>query len=360
MRVISEIRKSGVDLEEILLEPLHSEDLRVFTAAALHATMEEVQGLAALLMEKTAGNPFFVIEFLTTLNDEGLVYFDVNQNKWAWDLERIRSQGYTDNVVELMATKLSRLPAPTLEVLQAFACLGNRAAASLLCRAAGKTENELSDLLWDAVEPGLILHVTDTYSFLHDRVQEAAYSLIEAGDRPSQHLRIARRLVEHVDQASIGERVFDLVNQFDRALPLLESDAERQLVSELNLQAGLRAKAATAFASALTYFRIARGLLAEYDWQSKYQLRFEVELNLAESEFLTGDLQGAEGRLLALRVHAVGFAHRSAVAWLRITLATTTERSEQAITIFLEYMREIGIEWSAHPGADEARTQYLR
>jgi predicted ATPase/two-component sensor histidine kinase len=360
MRVISEIRKSGVNLEEIVLEPLRSEDLRAFTADALHATMEEVQGLSALLMEKTAGNPFFVIEFLTTLNDEELVYFDREQNKWAWDLERIRSQGYTDNVVELMAAKLSRLPEPTLEVLQTLACLGNRAPASLLCRAAGKDENELSDLLWDAVQPGLILHVNDIYSFLHDRVQEAAYSLIKPGDRSSQHLRIARRLVEQVDQASIRERVFDVVNQFNRALPLLESDAERLLVSELNLQAGLRAKAATAFASALTYFRITRDLLAEHDWQFRYQLGFEVELNLAECEFLTGDLQGAESRLLALRAHAVSFAHRSAVAWLRITLATTKDGSEQAIAIFLEYMQEIGIEWSAHPGADEARKQYDR
>jgi predicted ATPase/two-component sensor histidine kinase len=357
MRVISEIRKSGVNLEEIVLEPLRPEDLRAFTADALHATMEEVQGLAALLMEKTAGNPFFVIEFLTALNEEGLVYFDRDQNKWAWDLERIRSQGYTDNVVELMATKLSRLPEPTLKVLQTLACLGNRVPASLLCRVAGKTENELSDLLWDAVQPGLILHANDTYSFLHDRVQEAAYSLINAGDRSSLHLHIARRLVE---QASVGERVFDVVNQFNRALTLLESDAERLLVSELNLQAGRRAKAATAFGSALTYFKTARDLLTEYDWQSRYQFRFEVELNLAECEFLTGDLQGAEDRLLALREQAVSFADRSAVAWLRITLATTMVGSERAIAIFLEYMRESGIEWSAHPRADEARTQYDR
>ena len=88
--------------------------------------------LAQLVHEKTAGNPFFAIQFLHSLAEEGLLAFDHDAARWSWDLDRIHAKGYTDNVVDLMVGKLTRLPVETQQALQQLACLGNVAAIATL------------------------------------------------------------------------------------------------------------------------------------------------------------------------------------------------------------------------------------
>src|SRR5262249_51991383 len=151
--------------------------------------------LTELAHEKTAGNPFFAIQFLSSLAEEGLLKFDHRQAQWSWDLERIHAKGYTDNVVDLMVVKLSRLARETRNALQQFACLGNSADFALLTMVCGDSEDEMHAALREAIQAGLVLRSEGAYRFLHDRVQEAAYSLIPQGLRAEAHLRIGRLLV---------------------------------------------------------------------------------------------------------------------------------------------------------------------
>ncbi len=316
--------------------------------------------LAQLVHEKTGGNPFFAIQFLTALAEEGLFAFDPDAASWCWDLARIRAKGYTDNVVDLMVGKLKRLPDTTQEALKQLACLGNVAEIATLTLVHGVSEEEIHTALWEAVRTGLILRLEGSYAFLHDRVQEAAYALIPEGERAAAHLRIGRVLASLTAPEEIEEKIFEIVNQLDRGAALITAWDEREQLAELNLIAGKRAKASTAYTSALTYLVAGAALLAEDSWQRRHELAFALELNRAECEFLTGALAEAEQRLTALSARAATTMERASVTCVRADLYTTLDQGSRAITVGLEYLRHLGIDWSPHPTEDEARREYER
>src|SRR5467141_3201998 len=254
MRTLGAIHKAGASIQEIVLAPLELDDVGRLVADALHCEWDAAQPLAELVHEKTGGNPFFAIQFLTALSEEGLLGFDPDASAWIWDLARIRAKGYTDNVVDLMVGKLKRLTDTTQERLKQLACLGNVAEIATLTLVHGVSEEEVHTALWDAVRTGLILRQVSGYAFLHDRVQEAAYGLIPEGERPAIHLRIGRLLAGQTPAENLEDRIFEIVNQLNRGAGLITSREELQRVAEFNLVAGKRAKTATAYASALNYF----------------------------------------------------------------------------------------------------------
>src|SRR5271169_7233258 len=178
MRKLDAIRQAGAQMQEIRLEPLARDDLGQLIADALHCESERSAPLAQLVEEKTAGNPFFVIQFLHALADEGLLCFDHDALRWSWDLDRIREKGYTDNVVDLMVDKLTRLPVETQQALRQLACLGNVAAIATLSNVLETPEERVHAELWPAVCQELIERLEGSYKFTHDRVQEASYSMI--------------------------------------------------------------------------------------------------------------------------------------------------------------------------------------
>ncbi len=192
-----------------------------------------------------------------------------------WDLNRIQATGFTDNVVELMLGKLSRLPVETQVALQQLACLGNAATATLSV-VHGGTEAALHAALWKAVRAGLVFRHEGGYRFLHDRVQEAAYALIPAGEQAAEHLRIGRLLAARTAPEAIEEHVFEIVRQLNRGASLLVSGEERERLAELNLLAGKRAKAATAYASALVYFVAGDGTGPEDRWERGHELQLRT------------------------------------------------------------------------------------
>ena len=176
-----------------------------------------------------------------------------------------------------MVGKLNRLPGTTQEALRQLACLGNVVEIATLTLVHGKSEEEMDAALWEAARTGLILRLEGSYAFLHDRVQEAAYALIPEGERAAAHLRIGRVLASRTAPEEIEEKIFEIVNQFDRGARLIDSPEERERVAELNLIAGKRAKTSTAYASALNYLAAGRELLAEDSWERRYELIFALE-----------------------------------------------------------------------------------
>ena len=183
--------------------------------------------------------------------------------QWRWDLDAIRAKGYTDNVVDLMVAKLNRLPATTQKALQQFACIGNSADAATLSAVLETSEQETEAALWEALQQELIVRSEDSYRFAHDRIQEAAYSLIAEEARAEAHLRIGRLLHAHTPPEKREEAIFEIVNQLNRGAELIASEDERFQVAELNLIAGKRAKASTAYAVSSSIFHRRRGALDE-------------------------------------------------------------------------------------------------
>jgi len=360
MRKLEAIKAGRGKVEEISLAPLARRDLGQLIADALRCEPARAAELAQLVHEKTGGNPFFAIQFLTALADEGMLAFDHDAARWSWELERIHAKGYTDNVVDLMVGKLSRLPAEAQTALRQLACLGNIADFTAISIVLGTSEEQVHAALWPSVRQELIERLAGAYKFVHDRIQEAAYSLIPEELRGEAHLRIGRLLSAHTPTEKREEAVFDLVNQLNRGVALITSREEREQLAELNLIAGKRAKASTAYASALTYLNAGAALLAEDCWERRHELAFSLEINRAECEFLTGELAAAEERLAALSGRAATMVERATIACLRVDLHTALDQSSRAIAVALDHLRHLGIDWAPHPTNAEARREYER
>jgi PAS domain S-box-containing protein len=360
MRKLDAIRQAGAQVQEIRLKPLARDDLGRLIADALRCESERSSPLAQLVLEKTAGSPFFAIQFLHTLAAEGLLAFDHDAARWRWDLQRIHSKSYTDNVVDLMATKLSRLLVETQQALQQMACLGNTAETTMLAIVLQVTEEQIHGALWPAVRQELVERVEGSYKFVHDRVQEAAYSLTPETLRAEVHLRIGRLLASQTPPEKREGAIFEIVNQMNRGVALITSRDEREQLAELNLIAGRRAKASTAYASALIYLDLGVTLLAEDSWERRREFIFALELNRAECEFLTGQLSVAEERLGALSDRATTTIERAFIACLRIDVYLTLDQSSRAVAVCLDYLRHVDIEWSIHPPEEEVRREYER
>ena len=227
MRTLEAIRSAGARVQEIVLAPLGLDDVGRLVADALHCEPERARPLAQLVQEKTGGNPFFAIQFFTALAEEGLLAFDPVAPAWQWDIDRIRAKSYTDNVVDLMAGKLNRLPDETQEALKQLACLGNAAEIATLTMVHGETEAAMHAALWEAVRAGFIIRLESAYTFLHDRIQQAAYSLIPEEQRAEVHLRIGRVLLAGMTADQLAEHLFDVANQFNRGAARLADRDEK-------------------------------------------------------------------------------------------------------------------------------------
>ena len=360
MLKLEAMRQAGMALHDIVLAPLGREDLGKLLADSLRCEPKRVAPLAQLTHEKTSGNPFFAIQFITTLAEEALLTFDYATARWSWDLKQIHAKDYTDNVVDLMTGKLSRLPLKTQSALQQFACLGNSAEFNVLQMVHQGAEGELHEHLWEAVRAGLVFRAETSYRFLHDRVQESAYSLIPKELRAQTHLRIGRLLAEHTPLLRRDEAIFEIVNQLNRGLHLVTSAEERERVAGLDLIAAQRAKASAAYASALKYLEAGRSLLTETNWESKYDLIFKIECLMAECELLTAEMVAAEERLTMLSRRAKSRHDFAVVTRLQLTLYTTLDRSELAVEVFLDYLRRSGTNWSHHPTREDVMGEYDR
>jgi PAS domain S-box-containing protein len=359
-RKLEAIRQAGARVQEVRLAPLARDDLGQLIADALRCDPAEAAPLVQLVHKKTAGNPFFVIQFLYPLAEEGLLRFDQDAAGWSWDLGRIRDKDYTDNVVDLMQGKVTRLPAETQHALQQFACLGSVGATRMLSAVLETSEEQVHAVLWPAVRQELIERLEGSYKFIHDRVQEAAYSLIPEALRAEVHLRIGRLLVTETPADKREEAIFEILNQLNRGASMITQPEEREQLAELNLLGGKRAKGATAYASALTYLIAGGALLKDDCWERRRELIFALELNRAECEFLTGQLSVAEERLAALSNRATTIVESAIVACLRMDVSTTLNLSGRAVAFCLDYLRHIGIEWSPHPTEEEMRREYER
>jgi PAS domain S-box-containing protein len=358
LRTLDAIRKAGARVQEIVLAPLGLDDVGQLAADAIHCEPERVRPLAQLVQEKTGGNPFFAIQFFTTLAEEGLLAFDPIAQAWQWNMDRIRAKSYTDNVVDLMAGKLKRFSSTTQEALKQLACLGNVAPTANLAVVHGTTEEAMHTALWEAVHAGLVFREDSTYRFLHDRIQQAAYSLIPDEQRADIHLRVGRALLASMTADELAELVFDIANQLNRGATRLVERDEKTQAAAINLRAGRKAKASAAFESACVYLASGMALLDERDWSSQYELMFSLRLERAECEFLTGNFDTAEQLIVELLQRGASKVDQAAVYHLKILLHTVKSENAQAVASALTSLRLFGIDIPAHPTWEQVQAEY--
>ncbi len=336
-------RSAGARHSRIAVGPLSAEDLGLLVADALRSSAREAAPLAAIVAEKTGANPFFAIQFLIALHEEHLLALDERTGSWRWDLGRIRARSFTDNVVDLMVARLGRLTPETQDALTQLAALGNAAEQRILQAVVDRSEAETQAVLLQALREGLLLRVDDGYRFVHDRVREAAYSLVAEASRPAVHLRIGRRLVARLPRREVEERVFEIVNQLNRGVDLMSDPVERDAVRSLDVLAGRKARDAGAYASSRTHLRLAAALLPADPWTRCYDEAFGLELALAECEYLVGEFSRADEILDELLGTATSDLDRAKVDRLRIRLYESTGRFEGAWRTGLAALGRFGV-----------------
>lgn len=359
-RTLRELRGYGAALGEIELAPLDAEQLGALVRDALHCDLERAQPLAALIHEKTEGNPFFSIQFLSALHQEQLLQFDVREKAWHWDLERIRAKGFTDNVIDLMVRKLQRLGHKTQEVMKLAACMGPGGDLKTLAVVCEQPLADTARDLRDAVRSGLMSQSGDDFRFLHDRLEQAAYSLIPEDERPRVHLRVGRRLLETAANEDREDRLFDVVNQLNRGAELIHEPTERLKLAELNLRAGDRAKGSLAHRSAMNYYAAGLQALRQTDWEAHYDLAFDLQLGCIRSAYLCGEFERAEQLSGELLTRARTPVDRVKVYRQQIALNTTRGEMLQAIRSGLEALQLFAMELPADPSRKEVESEYAR
>ncbi|HEY9634235.1 MAG TPA: AAA family ATPase [Coleofasciculaceae cyanobacterium] len=365
MITLDSLRSKAVIINNITLAPLALDHISYLIADTLHSNTIAVKPLAELVIRKTSGNPFFVNQFLKTLYQENLLTFtppsqDI-QAFWKWDIAQIEAIGITDNVVDLMIRKLRKLPDATQQVLQLAACVGNTFDLKTLSIIYNQSVAVAYRDLWGAIKEGLILPISELkilpeeiieahlvslhFKFLHDRVQQAAYALIDESFKKVTHLQIGRLLWQNSSPETLSAQIFEIVDHLNLGIGLISDESERNAIAQLNLIAGQKAKAATAYAAATEYLLMGLGLLVDSSWESQYDLTLSLHNEAAEAAFLNGDSDALQRLVEIVQNRAKTLLDKVKVYEVQIQAYMGQNKLKEAVNTGLQVLKLLGIEF---------------
>jgi predicted ATPase/class 3 adenylate cyclase/GAF domain-containing protein/tRNA A-37 threonylcarbamoyl transferase component Bud32 len=378
MLTLDEIAQSGVTINRIFVSPLDLEPVTELIGDTVNSRDARVKYLSELVLLKTGGNPFFVNEFLQELYTQNLLSFNLNQGQWEWNLEQIKARGFTDNVVELMADKISKLPESTQNLLKLAACIGNLFDLTTLGFISQQNLPETVRFLQPAVAENLVAPVNNPgdvelaiastefiaaapksssftleYKFAHDRIQQAAYSLIPDRQKASTHYQIGQRLLQQIAPEAraenIEENIFKLVNQLNYGISLIRHQTEKHELASLNLVAGKKAKSAAAYQAAREYAILGLSLLGENSWQDCYQTNLALHELAAEVASLCGDFEQMEQLVSTVNVQAKSVLDLVNVCGIQLRANISQAKFAEAIAIALDFLEKLGATFPRNP-----------
>jgi predicted ATPase len=386
MHTLEQIQKMGARMSTITLRPLDINCVNQLIADTLNSSIEDSRPLGELLHTKTNGNPFFLTQLLQTLYADKLLSFSSPSsplNKggqrgvgcWQWNIEQIQAVGITDNVVELMISKIEKLDERTQNVLKLAACIGNRFDLEILSVVNAKSSSDTANELWSALQEGLIVPLSNDYkipvlwnqevgatnnsepsrsllpnfpsfipyNFLHDRVQQAAYALIPDDQKKEVHLKVGQLLLKNTQQNELEENIFDIVNQLNIGLELITHQPQKNELALLNLKAGKKAKASTAYEPALRYLKMALALLGSDSWQHQYDFTLDIYRETVEVEFLNTHFEEAEELSAIALKQANNSLSKVKFYEIKIQLYLSMRQFDAAVDTAREILGELGV-----------------
>ena len=385
MLTLEEISKGAIRIgalapATLTLSPLDERHIRRLLAETLHcdpllsaAQNPPLAELAKLCFEKTQGNPFFLNQFLRALVEAKQIAFNHATGRWQWDMEILKQTPITNNVVELMAEKIQSLPANTQAVLQLAACIGNQFDLKTLALAWEQSAIATSQALWPAVQADLLVPFDQSYGYLtldgasdanvnfkfvHDRIQQAAYSLIMDASKAVIHLRIGRLLLAHLAhlahlapaaENTREERIFDLVYHLNRGRDLLTELSEKEEVARLNLTAGRKAKSSAAYKPALAYFHTGVILLGPMGWTTNYELTLALSVAATEAAYLAGDFKQMDELAKIVLRKGKTLLDQVKVYEVQIQACIVRDQGLEAIQIALPVLKRLGVTLPSNP-----------
>ena len=369
---VDEIVKTGATVNRITLPALSEPDMNLLVADTLNCESSLAQPLTKLVYQKTQGNPFFATQFLKALHDEKLISFNWDIRHWQCDLAQVKALAITDDVVEFMALQLQKLPRETQEVLTLAACIGAQFDLNTLVIVSEKSAGMTATALWKALQEGLVIPTSKiykfftesesdevvkaaanpTYRFLHDRVQQAAYSLIPDSQKKATHLKIGQLLQQNCAEIEQEEKLFDIVGHLNRGIELIVQPSEREALAQLNLEAGRKARNSTAYAAARVYLQTGIELLTANCWLSQYELTLNLYVAAAEAAYLNADFDGMEQMAAQVLQAAQTILDKIKIYEIQIAAQTAQSKSLEAIAVARDALWQLGVELPTE--ADEA------
>ncbi|WNG17872.1 AAA family ATPase [Cystobacter fuscus] len=356
MAMLERVRQAGARLTDVRLEPLSVAQVEQLVGDTLPGAGREVAApLAVLVHEKTGGNPFFLLQLLVTLHQDGLIV-RLPEGGWRWDAEGVRARGYSENIVDFMVGRLRQLPPDTQHLLRLAACAGRVFSLQMLGTLSALSEVEAVEQgLEPALREGMLVRVgVEKFRFLHDRIQQAAHSLSSELERQEVHLRIGRLLLASLSPEEVRESLFEVVSQLNAGVALMEDPTERHQLARLNAEAGRKAQASLALRPARTYFATAFALIPADPWETDPALAFQVRLAQVRTEFISGALSEARRLAEPLLSQARTRADTVTVYFLLQELHLATGEFLEGMNRLLECLALLGMPVSRHPTWEEA------
>ncbi|GGG05856.1 helix-turn-helix transcriptional regulator [Paenibacillus abyssi] len=343
-------RESGSIVEELYIEPFNISEITDFLSDTLHETKARVLSLAEITFQKTAGNPFYVKQFIETIHRAGLLIFNPDQAQWEWEPGLIRKRESYTEVVELILDRINKLPIDTKNLLQMAGTIGNRFDITILSIVCGQDMRQTAQTLLPALQEGLILidkENSSQYTFLHDKVHEAMYASMSDHQKKLYHLHIGRTLLDTWSSEEAKEHIFDIVYHLNLGRESITDRAEIMELARLNLQAGIKAKASIAYESALNFLNAGIDFM-ESRHVADPSLQFSLLLERPECEYFCGYVEQAETTIAELLELAANQLDRARVIRIKVEMYAYLKKKE-ALPIGLEAMRELGLHIPPRP-----------
>jgi predicted ATPase/signal transduction histidine kinase len=361
---VDEIVKTGATVNTITLPPLNEADMNRLVADTLNCELPLAKPLTKLVNQKTQGNPFFATQFLKVLHDNKLITFNWEIRHWQCDIAQLNALVITDDVVEFMALQLQKLPTETQDMLKLAACIGAQFDFNTLVIISERLMKITATALWKALQEELIIPTSKiykfftqseskevlqasanpTYRFLHDRVQQAAYSLIPDDQKQATHLKIAQLLIQNASEIEQEEKLFDLVGHFNLGIELITQASEREELAKLNLKAGQKARNATAYSAAKTYLQTGINLLTENCWKNQYELTLSLYVTATETAYLNAEFDSMEKLGTEVLEKAQTILDKIKIYEIQIAAKTGQSQMLAGIVIGRNALKQLGVE----------------
>jgi histidine kinase len=348
--LINDLRKEGLEIYDLKINNLTLQNVSELIADTLERTEKDVEELSELVFEKTQGNAFFLTQFLRSLYEEKLLFFDRSMKCWDFDLFQIKEKNITDNVVELMSGRFLKLPDSSQQVLKVAACFGNQFDVDTLRIIHESDQSLTAKGLNTSLAEGLILPKGDQgYKFAHDRIQQAVYSQIKDEEKDVIHLKIGEELLRHIPEEKIQNHLFDIVNQLNRGVNLIQDAEKREQLCHLNLKAGIKAKESSAYKTAFDYFLNGISLLRTNHWKGQYDLSLQLHALAGETAYLNGDFHNMDKMISEVLENVTDLLQKVKSYEVRILAFKAENKLLEAISTGLEVLEQLGEKFPGKP-----------
>ncbi len=347
--VITDLEKAGINMKRMTLKKLAEADVEALISDVMRFDPDEIRELSRLVYSQTDGNPFFTCQVLRSLEDQGIIALDTATGHWRWDMDDLRDLDVMDSVVELLVSKLKELPDDIQETLKVAACIGNQFDIATLTVVTEGDDDTMLDHVREAVAAGLIWERDDRGYFVHDRVQEAAYTLVPIEERNRLHLTIGRLLLQSQRADDHEQNVYTIVEQLNHGLHLVEDEQERVHIARLNLQAARATHQASAFETGLNYALAGIELLGENSWEQDYHLTLELHEQATLLAYAAGDIPGMKQHSEQVLQFGRGPLDLARIQRLHIEFLLSSKRIDEAIDFGLKTLRILGQEFPSNP-----------